>query len=320
MTKQWLAGIDVGGTTMKMAFFTEKGECVDKWEVPTNTEDEGIHIIDDIVDAIDEKLTKNNATRHDLIGVGLGAPGFIEVETGRIIEAVNVGWKDFPLTERLEAALEVPVAVDNDANIAALGERWLGAGDGAENVLFVTLGTGVGGGLISDRRIIHGESGFGGEIGHITAVTEGGAPCNCGKTGCLETISSATGIRRLGLEAVESGKTGMLSSTYEKEGDLTAKDVLDAAKAGDEAADEIVEYAMYHLGFALANLANAMNPNTIVIGGGVSKAGEFIIDRIRTHFQAYAIPKVGEDTNIRIATLGNDAGIVGGAWLASQRV
>ncbi|ERN54827.1 glucokinase [Alkalihalophilus marmarensis DSM 21297] len=320
-TKKWYVGVDLGGTTIKMAFITSYGEIVSKWEIPTNTEDGGIHITMDIAKSIDHKLNELNQEKEHLAAIGMGAPGFIEMETGFIYQAVNIGWKDFPLKDRLEVETGLPVTVDNDANIAALGEMWRGAGDGAKNLLCVTLGTGVGGGIIANGQILHGASGMAGEIGHITSVTKGGAPCNCGKTGCLETIASATGIARLATEAVAvSNEPSLLKEQFDTLGSLTSKDVFEALAKGDHLAEQVLDETASYLGVAIANLSNALNPEKIVIGGGVSKAGDALLEPLRTYFNQYALERVASSAEFKIATLGNDAGVIGGAWLAKQKL
>ena len=314
-----MAGVDIGGTTVKLAFIDLSGNVETKWEIPTNTSHGGETIVSDIGQAIRNKLNDSNIDVSKLIGVGIGAPGFIDVENGLIFEAVNLGWKNYPLKKEMENILGIPTFVDNDANLAAFGEMWKGAGTGAENLLCVTLGTGVGGGIIAAGEIVHGESGMAGEIGHIASVIENGVLCNCGKRGCLETVASATGIARSGLEAIQSNPAGKLKTIFDLTGTLTSKDIFEAAEEGDSLAVAVIEESCHHLGFALANLANALNPQTIVIGGGVSKAGEYLIKMIRKSFDQYAIPKISKETTIRTATLGNDAGVIGAAWLAKQR-
>ncbi|PRO66680.1 ROK family glucokinase [Alkalicoccus urumqiensis] len=313
--KSVLAAVDVGGTSLKMAFVTHDGEIAAKWEIPTNQSDKGAHIISEAAASIKEKQREYNV---DIGAVGVGAPGFIDVERGFIYEAVNVGWKSYPLREEMESLLGLPVVVDNDANLAAGGEKWKGAGGGADNLLAVTLGTGVGGGIIAGGSIIHGQSGMAGEIGHITAVREGGARCNCGKNGCLETVASATGIARIGREKAAANPSSSIGGALKAKGSLSAKEIIDAAKNGDHAAEEAVNEAADHLGFALANLCNSLNPETIVIGGGVSKAGDYLVEKITASFKTYAIPKIAAETTIRLAELGNDAGVIGAAWLAAK--
>ncbi|WP_059102889.1 ROK family glucokinase [Shouchella shacheensis] len=303
--------MDIGGTSVKLAFLTGEGELLKKWEIPTNRADEGRHVAKEIAASIRENLEEGAV----IVGAGVGAPGFIELETGFIYHAVNIGWRDYPLREELEVELGVGVKIDNDANLAALGEKWRGAGDGSDEVLFVTLGTGVGGGIITNGEILHGASGMGGEIGHITSVFEGGAPCNCGNFGCLETVSSATGIVRLAKEALDQNRE---STLHTLRSELTTKAVFDACDQGDELAKGVVQQAMTYLGIALANLSNALNPRKIVIGGGVSKAGETLLSPLREVFEHYALPRVAESAEFKIAHLGNDAGIYGAVWIAKE--
>ncbi|MCR6110454.1 ROK family glucokinase [Bacillus sp. A301a_S52] len=320
MTNSVYTGIDIGGTTVKLAFITEEGEIIDKWEIPTNRTEKGRYITADIAQTVQEKAIELKIDDKRLKAAGVGAPGYIDVENGVIIEAINLGWKDYHIQSELGDLLNIPIVVDNDANLAAAGEKWKGAGEGAEDLVAVTLGTGVGGGIIAGGKIIHGRSGLAGEIGHVTSVKEGGAPCNCGKRGCLETVASATGISRLGMKAIQESQEdeGYLQRQLLAAGIITAKDVFDGAKKEDETALQVVKSSADHLGFALANLANSLNPQTIVIGGGVSKAGRFLLDFINVSFKKYAIPLVARETEINIATLGNDAGVIGAVWLAKE--
>jgi glucokinase len=319
MTEKWLVGVDLGGTTIKMAFVNMYGEIVHKWEIDTDHSEQGKNIVTDIAKSIDQKLEELDQPKSKLLGIGMGAPGPVNTETGVIYQTTNLPWKNYPLKDVLEVETSLPVVVDNDANIAAIGEMWKGAGNGAKDLICVTLGTGVGGGIIANGQVVRGTNGAGGEIGHMTSIAEGGAPCNCGKTGCLETIASATGIARIAKEKLAKGETtSVLQQIYKENGKVTAKDVFDAAKANDELALEIVDYVTFHLGLALANLANGLNPEKIVIGGGVSKAGDILVKHVRTHFDRFAFPRVAEGATIAIATLGNDAGVIGGAWLVKQ--
>ncbi len=318
MTEKWLVGIDLGGTTIKMAFINQYGEFITKWEIPTIKE----NIVTDIAKAIDAKLTELDQPKTKLAGIGMGAPGPVNFATGALYEAVNLGWKDYPLKAHLELETGLKAVIDNDANIAALGEMWKGAGDGAQNLICVTLGTGVGGGVIANGEVVHGVNGAGGEIGHITSIPEGGAPCNCGKTGCLETIASATGIARLAVEALEKDSTtdSILRQQYEQNGNMTSKMVFDALNENDPIAKEVIDYVAFHLGFALGNLANGLNPEKIVIGGGVSKAGDALLNPIVEQFKRFVFPRVGIGASFEIAQLGNDAGVIGGAWIAKTKL
>jgi glucokinase len=318
MNEKWLVGIDLGGTTIKMAFVNQYGEIVEKWEIPTDKS--GKEITTDIAKAIDSKLAELGYTKDKLAGIGMGAPGPVNLSSGLVYETVNLGWRNFPLKDHLELETGLPAVIDNDANIAAIGEMWKGAGDGAKDLICVTLGTGVGGGIISNGEVVHGANGAGGEIGHMTVVPEGGAPCNCGKTGCIETIASATGIVRVAKEKLAStDKYSVLKEMLENN-DLTSKGVFDAADQGDALAEEIIDYVTFQLGLSLANISNGLNPEKIVIGGGVSKAGDRLIEKVEHYFKRFAFPRVAEAASIKVATLGNDAGVIGGAWLAKTKL
>ncbi|WP_409270653.1 ROK family glucokinase [Neobacillus sp. SCS-31] len=319
--ENWFAGIDLGGTTTKIAFISSDGEIKDKWEIVTDNSNEGKNIVLNIIKSIDERLNVIGQARDKLAGVGMGAPGPVDYATGVLYNAVNLGFKgNYPLKETLELEMSLPAAIDNDANCAAIGEMWKGAGDGARDLVCVTLGTGVGAGVIANGHIVQGVSGAAGEIGHITSIPVGGAQCNCGKTGCLETIASATGIVRLAMELVQAGEKGRLAEIVAANGIITAKDVFDSARDGDTAAGQIVDEVAFHLGLALANVANTLNPEKIVLGGGVSRAGDILLKKVRDQFARFAFTRVRETTTIALATLGNDAGVIGAAWLAKNRL
>lgn len=322
MSDKWLVGVDLGGTTTKIAFINFYGEIVHKWEIPTDTSENGKNIIVDIAKSIDHHLDELGETKAKLKGVGMGAPGPVDMDNGIIYEAVNLGWeKNTPLKDLLEVETGLPCVIDNDANCAALGEMWKGAGNGAKDIVAVTLGTGVGGGVITNGDIVHGSKGAAGEIGHITVMPEGGFQCNCGKTGCLETVASATGVVRLALQALEeSGEESVLRSGLQTEGVLSAKEIFDAAREGDTLAVSIVDKLAFYLGLAIANLGNALNPDRIVLGGGVSKAGEVLLTPVDKYFHSFAFPTVATSTAISIAKLGNDAGVIGGAWLVKNKL
>ncbi len=318
--EKWLIGVDLGGTTIKLAFLDYYGEIINKWEIPTDKSEQGRHITMDIARSIDDKMEEIGVEKSKFAGIGMGAPGFIEMETGFIYHAVNIGWRNFPLKDKLEIETGLSVIIDNDANIAALGEMWRGAGDGARDLLCVTLGTGVGGGIITNGTIIHGTNGMAGEIGHITSVPEGGAQCNCGKTGCLETVASATGIVRIAMEDIENHQNSSLYRTYKEQNELTSRDIFEGAQANDDYAVQVVEQVTFHLGLAIGNLANSINPSKIVIGGGVSKAGEALLTPLKAQFEKFALPRVQEGADFAVATLGNDAGVIGGAWLVKTKL
>lgn len=321
LTNQWIVGVDLGGTTTKLAFISMDGEILHKWEIPTDNSNKGHNITTNIAKTIDEKLIDVGQSKSTLLGIGMGAPGPVNYKTGVILNVVNLGWQDnYPLKDLLEAATGLPVLIENDANCAALGEMWNGAGKGVKDLVCVTLGTGVGGGVIVGGNIVQGINGAGGEIGHITAIPNGGAACNCGKTGCLETIASATGIVRLANEELAlSHASGQLAVKLAETGKITAKDVFDSARNGDAVAIKVLNQVTFYLGFVLAGIANTLNPETIVLGGGVSKAGSNLLDLVKENFARFAFPAVRESTKIELATLGNDAGVIGAAWLIKNK-
>ncbi|MEW5567506.1 ROK family glucokinase [Rossellomorea marisflavi] len=316
MVDKWLAGVDLGGTTTKIAFLNECGEIQHKWEIPTDKSESGKHIIGNIAKSIDVKLKQLDVTKEKLVGIGMGAPGPVEKTRGIIYEAINLGWGEHtPLKDLIEMETGLPAVIDNDANCAALGEMWKGAGHGAKDLVCITLGTGVGGGVITNGEIVHGVRGAGGEIGHITVVPKDGYSCNCGKTGCLETVASATGVVRVAHEKLQSSTESSVLRDLES---LGSKQIFDAAREGDSLALKIVDQLAYYLGLSLANLGNAVNPEKIVIGGGVSKAGKTLLDPVMNYFKRFAFPKVRTSTDIDIATLENDAGVIGAAWLVKN--
>lgn len=320
--EKWLVGIDIGGTSVKLAFLSQEGNVLHKWEIPTNTGNQGNQIVPDIGKAIHAKLTELDVPQERLVAAGVGAPGPVDTEKGLLFEAVNLGWGDqFPLRDLIEEAIGVPVAIENDANVAALGEMWKGAGHGSKDLIAITLGTGVGGGVIVNGDIVHGGKGAAGEVGHITSIPEGGFLCNCGKTGCLETIASATGIVRVAKEfSTQFDDASTLRDRLQAGEEITAKDIFDSAKEGDSFAAKVIDEIATHLGLALANIGSVFNPEKIVIGGGMSKAGDILLNPIKQHFQKYAFKPVGQSTQIVFAELGNDAGITGAAWLAANKI
>ncbi|WP_163526360.1 ROK family glucokinase [Halobacillus ihumii] len=309
-------GVDIGGTTIKLAVLSTEGEIIKKWEIPTNKSERGKHIAGDIQEAIEAARSELNIHKSNILGIGVGAPGFINTKTGFIYVAVNIGWEDYDFGNELSELSGYSVWVDNDANLAALGENWLGAGNGAENVIAVTLGTGVGGGIIANGQIISGANGMAAEIGHMTVIPHGGAPCNCGKSGCLETETSATAIVRKAKEVL----TAFPDSSLNKVKDMTAKKVFQAAADDDPGAKKVLESVTDTLGLAIANLAIAVNPNKIIIGGGVSKAGAQLLTPLKETFQLYALPRTIKACTFEIAELGNDAGVIGGAYLVKENL
>ena len=310
-------GIDLGGTSVKLAILTAEGDIQQKWTIPTNINDEGAHIVPDIVASIKHHLDLYKMTADDFQGIGMGSPGAVDREAGTVEGAFNLNWKTLqPVREVIEREIGIPIFIDNDANVAALGEKWRGAGADDRDVVFVTLGTGVGGGIIAEGNLIHGTAGSGGEIGHMT-VEPGGFDCTCGKKGCLETVASATGVVRLARKhAEEYAGNSQLKFIIDDGQEITSKMIFDLAKEDDELAVLVVDRAAYYLGLACSHIGNLLNPAYIVIGGGVSAAGEYLLEQVRTYFADFTFPNVKKTTHIKLAALGNDAGIVGACYLA----
>ena len=307
--KKYAFGVDIGGTTCKIGFFETTGKMIDKWEIKTNTENNGESILSDVAKAVDNKLAQEAISKDDVQGIGIGVPGPVD-SLGIVHRCVNLGWGVVNVAEELESLTGLKVKVGNDANVAALGEMWQGGAKGCKDVIMVTLGTGVGGGIIINGKIVTGSNGAGGEIGHIHVTDSVDKPCNCGNTGCLEQVASATGVVYLANKKLASCDTPSVL----RDGEVSAKSVFDAVKAGDAVAQEIAEEFGRYLGLACANIAGVVDPQVFVIGGGVSKAGKILFDYIEKYYKKYAFPSC-KDAKFALATLGNDAGIYGAAKL-----
>ena len=312
-----IIGIDLGGTTIKFAILTLDGDIQQKWSIETNILDEGTHIVPDIIDSINHRISLYGMKKEDFVGIGMGTPGSVNLEKGTVIGAYNLNWTTLqPVKEQIEKGTGIAYALDNDANVAALGERWKGAGENDPNVVFVTLGTGVGGGIIAEGQLLHGTAGCAGEIGHAT-VDPDGFDCTCGKKGCLETVASATGVVRLARKLSEEfAGDSQLKQSIDDGQAVTSKDVFEYAQSGDAFAVMVVDRVCFYLGLALGNIGNILNPSSIVIGGGVSAAGEFLRGQVERYFETFTFPQVRESTKIKLAELGNEAGVIGAASLA----
>lgn len=306
--KKYCFGIDVGGTSVKCGLFTVDGEVLDKWEIKTRTEENGKYILPDIADAINAKIAEKAMEKADVAGVGIGIPGPVN-ENGEVPFAVNLHWGYMNIEKDLAELTGLTVKAGNDANVAALGELWKGGAAGYRNMIMVTLGTGVGGGIIINEKIIAGSHGAGGEIGHVHVTDEIKERCNCGNCGCLEQVASATGIARLANMMLESTNAPSMLRGQQR---ITAKTVFDAVKAGDAVAVQIAEKFGNYLGTACSVFANVVDPQIIVIGGGVSKAGPILLDYVKESFKEHAF-KDCKNTEFALAILGNDAGIYGAA-------
>ena len=304
-------GIDIGGTTIKIGLFEESGNLVKSREIPTRKDFGGSMILGDIAEALEHECHSLHIKKSDLIGIGFGVPGPV-LEEHIVNKCVNLGWGVLDIASEFKKAFGVSnIKAGNDANVAALGEQWKGGGKGCKDLVMVTLGTGVGGGIVHDGKIVAGAFGAGGEIGHFRVNKDETSVCGCGKKGHLEQYASATGIVRRAQELLsESDRPSSLRSTPY----LSAKDVFDAAKNGDVLSLEIVEFVGEMLGTALAAISCVMDPEVYVIGGGVSKAGKILIDTISEHFTKYAF-HASENAKFELAQLGNDAGMYGAVKL-----
>lgn len=304
-------GVDLGGTTVKIAYFDREGTLLDKWEIPTVTENSGSQILPDIAQSIKGYMAQKGISPTQIIGIGIGVPGPVRPD-GTVNKCVNLGWGVFNIEKELEKLTGFPVKAGNDASVAALGECWKGGGRGCDNMVFATLGTGVGGGIVVGGQVLHGVHGAGGEIGHMVLNREETEVCGCGKRGCVEQYCSATGIVRIAKQYLLKKDTPSSLRAMEN---LTCKDVFDAAGAKDALAQEILEQAYAYMGEFLANICNVVDPEAVVLGGGVSKAGKPLLDGVQRHFGKYVFHAVSP-VRFALATLGNDAGAYGAFKLA----
>ena len=310
---QYGFGVDLGGTTVKLAYFDENGTMLDKWEIPTVSADGGKQILPDIAAAVLGYLTEKGIDKSAVLGIGIGVPGPVSGE-GVVNRCVNLGWGVFNISKTLSELTSLKVKAGNDASVAALGECWKGGGAGCRNMVFATLGTGVGGGIVVEGELLHGAHGAGGEIGHMVLNRKETEPCGCGKYGCVEQYCSATGIVRIaGKFLADTDKPSSLRAAE----NLTCKDVFDAAGAGDALAREILEQVYAYMGEFLANVCNVVNPEAVVLGGGVSKAGQPLLDGVQRHFGKYVF-HAAANVRFALATLGNDAGAYGAFKLALE--
>ena len=309
-------GVDVGGTSVKLGMFTRTGNLIKKWEIPTDRENNCANVLPDVAASVRKTLEEEGFSLEDLVGVGLGVPGPVQ-PTGYVEVCVNLHWRDrYPGRELSELLDGVRVEAGNDANVAALGEAWKGGGGGADDAVLFTLGTGVGGGVIVNGKIITGKHGLGGELGHMHVRDEETEFCNCGGKGCLEQIASATGIVR---EAKRILKKSDADSKMRQFGDLlTARDVCDLGRDGDPLADEVMETVSRYLGLAISHVEMTVDPDVFIIGGGVSRAGSYLLEKIRKYYNDYTTLSRNHG-NVVLAALGNDAGIYGAVRLVMEK-
>ena len=306
----YICAVDLGGTTVKMGIFNTDREILEKWEIPTRTEDGGKNILPDIAQSLTEHLDLHRVSKSSVLGIGMGVPGPVD-SSGVVNKCVNLGWGVFNLVKQMWELTGLPVKAGNDATMAAFGETMMGSGAGYSNTLMVTLGTGVGGGVIINNQVVHGATGSAGEIGHIQVNENETEHCTCGKCGCLEQYASAHGIVHCYEKLPDYEKAASSLSELEK---VEAKDIFDAAKFGDAVANKLVDQLCYYLGKALAAVACVTNPEAILIGGGVSRAGSILTERIQPQFEKMTFHAC-RNVDFKLATLGNDAGICGAASL-----
>ncbi|MBQ3356115.1 MAG: ROK family protein [Oscillospiraceae bacterium] len=299
-------GVDVGGTTVKIGLFGQEGTLLEGFEIPTHTENGGARILPEIADAISVVLARRKIPCEDVEGIGIGVPGPVAPD-GTVNRCVNLNWGVFNLHKALHALTGLRVKAGNDANCAALGEHWKGGGMGCRSTVFVTLGTGIGGGVILDGKILGGAHGVGGEIGHITVNAPDPYPCTCGKRGCVEQYASANAIVRMTKERLAESEE---ETALRGKENLTCKDVFEAAKGGDRLAEAVLEQAFDYLGEALASACCVADPERIILGGGMSRAGGYLLERVERHFKKYMFHAC-KGTEFSLAALGNDAGMYG---------
>lgn len=299
-------GVDVGGTTIKLAYFDETGNMLEKWEIPTNTANGGSAILPDIAAAVAAHIAKTGTAREQLVGIGLGVPGPV-LRDGTVNKCINLGWGVFNVEKALSDLTGLSVAAGNDANMAALGEDWKGSGDGCENMVMATFGTGVGGGIIMDGRVLSGVHGSGGEIGHLVVNLHETEYCNCGKKGCVEQYCSATGIVRMAKQFMEKYD---VPSTLRILDPLTCKDVFACSEQGDMLASFVLEHVYEYMGMFLSAVCCVVDPEVVVLGGGVSKAGKPLLEGAKRQFDRHVF-HAAKDVRFALASLGNDAGAYG---------
>lgn len=311
MMKKYAFGVDIGGTTVKLGFFNMEGELLDKWEIPTDTSNDGANILPDIATALDKKLAEVGASKEEVVGVGMGVPGPV-TEDGVIKKAINLGWGVFNIEKEASQLFGLPCKAGNDANVAALGEMYKGAAEGNDDVVMITFGTGVGGGIIVGGKIVAGINGAAGEIGHMPINPAESEPCSCGNCGCLEQYASASGLANTAQRLLKAFEINTSLRNYEP---LTAKELFEAYAKGDMLATSLVEDWGCTVGRACATLGIVTNPDVFVLGGGLSKAGQVLIDLVEKNYNQFVF-HAAKGTKFVLAKLGNDAGIYGGVKLA----
>lgn len=309
-------GIDLGGTNLKIALVDQEGRLLDKQSTPVAPDQPPDAVVQEMVQAGNALLAAQSLSRSALVGVGIGAPGPLSPSKGRIIRSVNLSsWVDVPIREKLSDAFGCSATLDNDGNAAAFGEFWAGDGSKTEDLVMLTLGTGIGGGVVLAGKVFHGHFENGAELGH-TIVLPGGLPCPCGQRGCLEQYASASAVARRVLAAIESGEPSTLGEHLLRSGIITAQEVAQAAQHDDSVCRRIWDEACLYLATACVNIQHTFNPGRIVLGGGLSEAGAFLLDNVEEQFVDLRWGMHDDFPKITLAKLGYDAGVIGAAGLA----
>jgi glucokinase len=313
-------GLDVGGTTMKAGVVNDAGQALAQASLPTEAEKGQEHGLAQMVATIRLALAGAGLRPDDITAIGVATPGTMDLPAGIILDPPNLKpWRNVPVRRHIEAAFGKSTAFQNDANAAAFGEYWTGAGKHVRSMVLFTLGTGVGGGIIVNDQIIEGEHSHGAELGHIKIEMTQPRQCSCGRWGCLEAYASATAVVKRAHEALNQARgRSSLHGLLREQGDLTARGVFDAAAAGDGLAEKLVEETAFCLAVGAMNLMNTINPAMVVFGGGMIAAGDTFLERIRRHIKALAFPVPAERTQIVFAHLGSDAGFIGAAGCGRQ--
>lgn len=309
--ESYVVGIDLGGTKIKGIVVDMKGNIISESTVPTNAADGEEAVFDRILFVIDNVINKSKKSIKEINAIGIGSPGPLDPKKGILYKTVNLPFTYFELVKPIREKYGIPAFLDNDANVAAIGEYMFGAGRGTKNIVYVTVSTGVGGGAIINGAIYRGNTGNALEIGHVT-LKEDGPLCNCGNYGCLEALASGTGIARHARRALEQGKESSLNK-YEN---ITSYEVFKEAEDGDKVAKEILDYCLNYLGIGIANLIHTFDPEMIIIGGGVTKAGHIVFDKIQEVVNKRCMKVMAEACKIVPAELAGDSGAMGAAALA----
>lgn len=316
----YVVGVDLGGTKILTALADLEGKLLNKERLPTKADEGEEAVITRIIDSINRVLNKAGIEEEELEAIGLGCPGPLDVTKGIVYQAPNLGWQNVNIKELLENEIEAPVLIENDANAAALGEKWFGAGQGKDNLIYITVSTGIGGGIIIDRELYRGADDSAGEIGHMVIDPTLDVECGCGNQGCWEAVASGTALGRLGKEALESGRSSLMEKMVTKIEEVDGAIVTKAAKQGDQVALEIIEQATNYLGIGIANLVNILDPKMVIIGGGVSQAGEMIFKPIREIVARRALKAPARKVEIVPAQLGSEVGVKGAVATALVKI